>query len=984
MGRMLRRLVGFMVFVSVVAGSPGLAGLLRASAGGGPTTIYVDATATGAGNGTSWADAYVSLQVALSGAVSGSQIWVAEGTYRPGIERSSTFQLKNGVELYGGFPQGGGGGTMDARDPWRYTTILSGEIGDPGVQTDNCYHVLTAVSTDATAVLDGFQVTAGHANEVSYSTGGGMLNADGSPVVRNTVFLRNYAADFGGAIENTAGSPTLENVVFYGNQAGRGGGAVDNFNNGYPDISNGLFVGNTAQSGGAVHSESSSTPVLRNVTMVANEAATAGGAIFTDDTSGAAVMNSILWGNSPDQIYISAGGTASVYYTILQGGCPADVTCEGVIADDPLFVTSPSPGIASQAEPSPPSWGDDDDLYGDLRLETGSPAIDSGNNAMLKPGVVTDLMGNPRLTDGPGGGGFTVDRGAYEAPPTPIYVDQSAAGANSGYSWANALQDLQDAFIWGRSGVTEIWVAEGTYLPGDLRTSTFQLLDRMAVYGAFPAGGGDGTFGARDWHSYRTHLSGDIGVPLERTDNVYHVVTASDVGAPILDSVFVEYGHADGDGYSQGLGGGIYAPNAHPRLHRVVVLGCYAETGGGGAYFQDSEAKLSETEFYLNASGREGGGLLLVNGSQFVIQDSYFRVNAATGPGGGLCSAGGHLTLYDTYFESNQAARGGGLYLGDVSARLHRARFLINTADGDGAGLLAEMQSDLTVTDSLFSNNSAAGGGGGLAVNDTELTLRNVTLSGNYAGGNGGAADVGFTTAVFHNTILWGNAAAGSGDQVHLGDPGDLSLNHSLVEDGCPVGALCNDTVTDDPLFYADPDPGDDGIWGTFDDELGDLRLWKISPAIDAGDTNAVGINRLDLARNPRLVDVASVADTGEGPSTVPVVDIGAYESPPDVVHVDQAAAGAYSGLTWTDAFTDVQDALAWGSSGPADVWIAQGTYTPGFERDDSFHLVKGVSLYGGFPTGGDDGTFGVRDWRAYTTTLSGEIGAPNDRGDNS
>ena len=46
--------------------------------------IYVDADASSGGNGTSWGTAYKYLQDALADAnVSGNDIWVAEGTYKP-------------------------------------------------------------------------------------------------------------------------------------------------------------------------------------------------------------------------------------------------------------------------------------------------------------------------------------------------------------------------------------------------------------------------------------------------------------------------------------------------------------------------------------------------------------------------------------------------------------------------------------------------------------------------------------------------------------------------------------------------------------------------------------------------------------------------------------------------------------------------------------------------------------------------------------
>ena len=58
--------------------------------------MYVDDTAAGANDGATWCDAYTDLQVALGVAVSGDEIRVAQGIYRPagpGGDRTATFQL---------------------------------------------------------------------------------------------------------------------------------------------------------------------------------------------------------------------------------------------------------------------------------------------------------------------------------------------------------------------------------------------------------------------------------------------------------------------------------------------------------------------------------------------------------------------------------------------------------------------------------------------------------------------------------------------------------------------------------------------------------------------------------------------------------------------------------------------------------------------------------------------------------------------------
>jgi predicted outer membrane repeat protein len=178
------------------------------------------------------------------------------------------------------------------------------------------------------------------------------------------------------------------------------------------------------------------------------------------------------------------------------------------------------------------------------------------------------------------------------------------------------------------------------------------------------------------------------------------------------------------------------------------------------------------------------------------------------------------------------------------------------------------------------------------------------------------------------------------------------------------------------------PDSGPDGNWGTVDDDYGDLRLMDTSPAIDAGDNDAVVAILSDLPGNPRRADVTGVADTGNG--TAPIVDQGAYENPPILLYVDHTAAGAGNGLSWTDAYPEAKDAVVRGLSGPTEIWVAAGSYTPGTEREDTFTLLSGMELYGGFPSGGGGGSFEVRDWENYPTILSGEIGDSAKTSDNS
>ena len=102
-----------------------------------------------------------------------------------------------------------------------------------------------------------------------------------------------------------------------------------------------------------------------------------------------------------------------------------------------------------------------------------------------------------------------------------------------------------------------------------------------------------------------------------------------------------------------------------------------------------------------------------------------------------------------------------------------------------------------------------------------------------------------------------------------------------------------------------------------------------------------------------------------------------------DVTYVDIDADGRNDGTSWKDAFRDLQKALADVEFGD-EVWVAQGTYYPTLTRDRemTFLLTDGVGVYGGFS--GTEKRRSDRDWEEYTTVLSGNIGKPRERTDNS
>ncbi|NIP52253.1 MAG: hypothetical protein GWN76_02300 [candidate division Zixibacteria bacterium] len=433
--------------------------------------IYVDEEVVGGlDNGTSWDDAFDTLQEGLAAAASGNHIWVAEGTYKPGPLQLDTFHLVPGVKMYGGFDPDKNDKLWPERDFINNVTILSGDIGEDGLDSSNNYFVVTAndVTIDGSTRLDGFTITMGWAyhnlcdgagmkiedcdpnvancifkENRAYGgdgDGGGMGCLNASPEVTNCIFIDNIAGDDGGALVNTKGSNgTFINCVFYSNNTngenvkdGQGksnGGAIWNTRGegtgevgSSPTFINCLIAGNSTvpgsynggKNGGGVANKGADTdPVFINCTFTANTANWDGGGMCTKDGAEATVINCIFWDNevgsgySNNAICDKDGGSTNVSYSdVNQPGYASD---PNIISQDPNF-----------ANPDDPDGPDNrfltcDDGY---RICFDSNCVDAGNGTATNA-PATDILGLKRVdirnVTNTGLGTPYSDMGAYEA-----------------------------------------------------------------------------------------------------------------------------------------------------------------------------------------------------------------------------------------------------------------------------------------------------------------------------------------------------------------------------------------------------------------------------------------------------------------------------------------------------------------------------------------------------------------------------------------
>ncbi|GAB3707632.1 fibronectin type III domain-containing protein [Spirosoma flavus] len=302
----------------------------------------------GTGDGTSWANASGDLQSQIN-ILGAQQVWVAAGTYKPTstTARTISFSMKNGVAIYGGFPATGVPAMTD-RNPGSFTTLLSGEIGDPTSTTDNSYAVISNSDVNTTAILDGFTITGGRGNSVSfpYYYGGGMYNSRSSPTVYNCLFIDNSATNGGAVYTGGASTPSFINCA---------------------------FLNNTASSqGGAIYS-SSNTLTLTNCSFQSNSAVTGGVIYYIGGNNACLLTNCVVFGNGNNAF---SGSTIQARYSLFEA------TITGYTSLTGNLTTTTNPFV------SPSSFA----------LVNCSPAINAGDPATTSATVgITDLVGNPRF-----------------------------------------------------------------------------------------------------------------------------------------------------------------------------------------------------------------------------------------------------------------------------------------------------------------------------------------------------------------------------------------------------------------------------------------------------------------------------------------------------------------------------------------------------------------------------------------------------------
>ncbi|NOZ08589.1 MAG: hypothetical protein GXO91_06900 [FCB group bacterium] len=344
-------------------------------------------------------DMVETIQSAVDASVSGDTVLVQPGVYHENITVSGKNIILCSLFLITGDPS------------YIDSTIIDGSYSGSAIVFDS--FINTA------AQLSGFTITHGSGSMTcngAVAEGGGIYCTQASPrlsdliITGNQIITNDTLVSRGGGIACNMASPVLTNISLYNNS--HSGVYLSNYSSpvfhnveifdnsqeglicsfySNPELSD-VLIANNGSTG--IKCVNDSSPTIINVTVAGHP-----GYGISVNNSTVTLINSILWYNSPTQLFVYAQGNAILAYSDIQEGAGGITTMSGNyemleanIDTDPVF-----------ADPE----------GGDYSLQVSSGCIDMGTNFFeLNGDTLIDLSDEDYF-------GFYPDPGCYEFGTPP-------------------------------------------------------------------------------------------------------------------------------------------------------------------------------------------------------------------------------------------------------------------------------------------------------------------------------------------------------------------------------------------------------------------------------------------------------------------------------------------------------------------------------------------------------------------------------------
>ena len=651
---------------------------------------------------------------------------------------------------------------------------------------------------------------------------GGGLYGDGNKLYIANSTITNNTALYGGGVSTAAQYLYLKGSTVSGNSGGKGGGVWDE-SGGYASIQHSTISGNKATiSGGGVYSKAKTN--LYSSTVSGNSTDGIGGGLLTGSSLATSVQNSTISGNS------AKGSGGGIYHvnntlnvrnsTITNNSADSDNNATG--AGGGLFVNAGTATVTStilSGNRQTPGTPVADDVTGAVDGTSSFNIVGVlGNMTGMADGINSDQVGTAGTPKDPllgplqdnGGPTFT-----HAIPGNSIAHD---AGQNPGnfsfdqrgrtFRRVSAVPDV-GAFEFQDPPITYVVKNLNDNGPDSLRDCILQANSHFRVNDIITFEAGltgtitltSGSIGISDGLDIQGPGASVITVSGNNASRIFKV---NDYGSSVID-VSIE-GLTLSDGYISGNGGAIYLNSADNLTITGSVLTNNTSTGSGGALYQNDDndggvLTIKNTTFSNNKTDQShsyGGGGALTAGAVLVMDNCILSGNYSGGKGGALWGEeGDSITITNTIFKNNTAYdEGGGFFVDDLTMNVSNTVFDGNKAK-IGGGFFFYNDEAGTFSNCTISNNTATDRGGGiyLYTSSGPVIIENCTISGNTATNSGGGIYIGNDVTTIRNSTITNNTADLNGFRygggIYVGQGG----NGGALPPGPPNDVLLQSTI---------------------------------------------------------------------------------------------------------------------------------------------------------------------------------------------
>ena len=648
--------------------------------------------------------------------------------------------------------------------------------------------------------------------------GGAVYSAKGDMRIDNGSFIYNSATADGGAIYDYGAAHDLKvnGGTFIGNNAGNDGGAVYTddasaelngvifqyntaVNNGGAFRGNGLvesstFANNSAKAGGAIYAyttlaegQSAGTLTVKNGMFTRNTATSDGGAVYSDVSTGFVLSDSVFTENSAGRDggavrglgIISSSSFTGNSATKGEGGAVYAYNGEISIRDTGFTSNKAKTGGALNADQvtatirgSNFSLNEASESGGAINLNGSASVITIDgtnfieNKAAANGGAIYNSDASLNVTATSFDKNRAVNGGAVSgklSARTSVF-NANSADENGGAIYGNA--ELRSSTLTnntaGVNGGAYYCTETDAAKVGAIDNTTFTLNSAANRGGAISADYLNATASTfTDNHAkYGGAVSGNNATSKFRFTNSNFIMNGATYGGAVsgndvttIASSFI--------GNSADEGGALWAEEAASSFNITGGLFSDNSAAKSGGAIMAGKLRINGTRLRQNTAGEYGGAIARnSDSSDFTIDDArffdnkavdggavyaekatvtatVFEQNKATADGSGNGGYGGAirttqtgtLTVTESIFGENTAVKGGAIAGHNVTS--NQSTFNANTATYGGAILALTEDSTVSVVDSAFNDNSATSWGG--AIQAQIVNAGNSKFDGNSA-----------------------------------------------------------------------------------------------------------------------------------------------------------------------------------------------------------------------------------------------------------